>query len=185
LSLIRLDLCSFTQAVDLDEEDDGTQREKHPYIDQVKNMKNYDISTLYVSFKHVMDREEVVADAVRTQYYRFLPYLRRAVASLVREFSPTYLYVNPTASATEAAGLQMREFSVAFYDLPLVSGIRELRTEKIGTLLSISGTVTRTSEVRPELLFGTFRCEICSGLIPDVEQQFKYTEVSTQQIIIA
>lgn len=47
-----------------------------------------------------------------------------------------------------------------------------------GQLLSISGTVTRTSEVRPELLFGTFACGDCGSVIRDVEQEFKYTEVN-------
>ena len=74
---------------------------------------------------------------------------------------------------------QMKDFNVAFYRLPLVSGIRDLKTEKIGTLMSVSGTVTRTSEVRPELLFGSFICEVCGGIVNEVEQQFKYTEVST------
>ena len=85
--------------------------------------------------------------------------------------------INPTAASTDSANLQSREFNVAFYHLPLVSGIRELRTDKIGTLMSISGTVTRTSEVRPELLYGSFICEVCNGLVNDIEQQFKYTEV--------
>lgn len=49
--------------------------------------------------------------------------------------------------------------------------------DKIGQLMSISGTVTRTSEVRPELVAGTFRCEVCKTIISDVEQQFKFTEV--------
>lgn len=53
-----------------------------------------------------------------------------------------------------------------------------MRTEKIGKLSSISGTVTRTSEVRPELIFGTFTCMECKTVVRDVEQQFKYTEVS-------
>lgn len=51
--------------------------------------------------------------------------------------------------------------------------------DKIGQLMSISGTVTRTSEVRPELVSGTFRCEECRHIISDVEQQFKFTEVCT------
>jgi DNA replication licensing factor MCM6 len=107
---------------------------------------------------------------------RFLPYLRRALLNLVREFDPVYLFINATATATPSAGLQTREFHIAFYHLPLVSAIRSLRTDRIGTLLSISGTVTRTSEVRPELLFGTFTCQLCGGNVSDVEQQFKYTE---------
>lgn len=63
--------------------------------------------------------------------------------------------------------------------MPLVEGIRDLRTDKIGKLGSISGTVTRTSEVRPELVYGTFICMECKGVVKDVEQQFKYTEASS------
>jgi DNA replication licensing factor MCM6 len=37
------------------------------------------------------------------------------------------------------------------------------------------GTVTRTTEVRPELFLGTFRCLGCSHVVRGVEQQFKYT----------
>lgn len=73
-----------------------------------------------------------------------------------------------------------REFSLAFHNLALTSGIRELRMEKIGWLMSISGTVTRTSEVRPELVFGSFVCETCRTTVSEVEQQFKYTEVRLQ-----
>ncbi|KAF8897783.1 MCM2/3/5 family-domain-containing protein [Infundibulicybe gibba] len=139
-------------------------------------MREYELTTLYVDFGHLLQRDDVLADAIQKQYYRFLPYLRRALLNLVTEYEPEYLKINPTAATTDSANLQSREFNIAFYHLPLVSGIRDLRTEKIGTLMSISGTVTRTSEVRPELLFGSFICEVCNGLVNDIEQQFKYTE---------
>jgi len=147
------------------------------YIQQIHAMKEFDLTTLYVDYTHLLKKDEILARAISDQYYRFLPYLRRALLNLIRAYEPTYVYVNATASATSAAGLQTREFSIAFYNLPLVSGIRELRTEKIGTLMSISGTVTRTSEVRPELVFGSFVCAECGGTVNEVEQQFKYTEV--------
>ncbi|KAF8238981.1 MCM-domain-containing protein [Tricholoma matsutake] len=139
-------------------------------------MREYELTTLYVDYGHLLQKDDVLADAIQKQYYRFLPYLRRALLSLVTEYEPVYLKINPTAATTDSANLQSREFNVAFYHLPLVSGIRDLRTEKIGTLMSISGTVTRTSEVRPELLFGSFICEVCNGLVNDIEQQFRYTE---------
>ncbi|KAH9482511.1 DNA replication licensing factor mcm6 [Psilocybe cubensis] len=148
------------------------------YIEQIHTMREYELTTLYVDFGHILQRDDVLADAIQRQYYRFLPYIRRALLNLVTEYEPEYLKINPTAATTDSANLQSREFNVAFYHLPLVSGIRELRTDKIGTLMSISGTVTRTSEVRPELLFGSFICEICNGLVHDIEQQFKYTEPS-------
>lgn len=70
-----------------------------------------------------------------------------------------------------------REFSVAFHNVPAHEGIRDLRMTRLGKLMSISGTVTRTSEVRPELVYGTFTCKDCGGIMHNVEQQFKYTEV--------
>jgi DNA replicative helicase MCM subunit Mcm2 (Cdc46/Mcm family) len=52
-----------------------------------------------------------------------------------------------------------REFFVAFYNMPRVEKIRAMATDKIGRLISISGTVTRSTEVRPELFYGAFLCE--------------------------
>lgn len=69
------------------------------------------------------------------------------------------------------------EYSVAFFNLPSQNRIRDLKTDKIGTLMSICGTVTRTSEVRPELLYGKFVCQECKVEVENVEQQFCYTEV--------
>lgn len=148
------------------------------YIEQIHTMREYQLTTLYVDYGHILSKDDVLADAIQKQYYRFLPYLRRAVYNLVAEYEPTYLKINPTAAATDSSNLQNRDFSVAFYHLPLVSGIRDLRADRIGTLMSISGTVTRTSEVRPELLYGSFNCEACKGIVSEVEQQFKYTEPS-------
>ncbi|KAJ3547826.1 hypothetical protein NM688_g5364 [Phlebia brevispora] len=148
------------------------------YIEQIHTMREYELTTLYIDYGHLLETDDVLADAIQKQYYRFLPYIRRGLNNLVAEFEPEYLKLNPTAAATDSVNLQSREFNIAFYHLPLVSGIRDLRTDKIGTLMSISGTVTRTSEVRPELLFGSFICEVCGGLVNDIEQQFKYTEPS-------
>ncbi len=59
------------------------------------------------------------------------------------------------------------------YSLPRV---RELSTGKVGTLLRITGQVVRTHPVYPELIRGTFLCLECQTSIPDVEQQFKFTQ---------
>lgn len=108
--------------------------------------------------------------------HSFLPYLRRSIQNLVRKYFPEYLHVN-NSSIDPMASETRREFSVAFYGLPVIHRIRELKTDKIGQLISLSGTVTRTTEVRPELVYATFTCNLCSRVYRDVEQQFKYTEV--------
>ncbi|KMV66134.1 minichromosome maintenance protein [Encephalitozoon cuniculi EcunIII-L] len=78
----------------------------------------------------------------------------------------------------------MREFSTAlehtsFCNSHVIYKIRELKSNRLGQLLSFSGTVTRTTQVRPELVSGTFVCKICGSVIDNVFQEFKYTEPLT------
>ncbi|TIB32440.1 hypothetical protein E3P86_03153 [Wallemia ichthyophaga] len=175
---------SYTEVVDLAATPgvDGMQAEAESkfYVEQIHGMREYNFTTLYVSFSHLLEREDILAKAVTDQYYRFLPFLKRAVQNLVHKYEPGYLYSNAqTVTATQSASSYIiREFQIAFYDLPIVSGIRDLRTDKIGTLMSVGGTVTRTSEVRPELVNGCFACEECGVVMHDIEQQFKFTEPS-------
>eukprot|EP00917_Polyrhabdina_sp_WS-2016_P028426 GHVP01060707.1.p1 GENE.GHVP01060707.1~~GHVP01060707.1.p1 ORF type:complete len:825 (+),score=156.37 GHVP01060707.1:1280-3754(+) len=67
---------------------------------------------------------------------------------------------------------------VSFMNAPLVHSIRSLRCELLGTFTSVRGTVTRTSDVRPELLEGNFVCDNCGAQVNKVAQQYKYTEPS-------
>lgn len=84
-----------------------------------------------------------------------------------------------TASGSTSSPEQTeRVFQISFFDLPTVQRIRDIRSEKIGSLLSISGTVTRTSEVRPELYKASFTCDLCRAIVDNVEQAFKYMEPS-------
>ena len=163
-------------------------------------MREYGLSTLYVDFQHLMTANDgVLATAVANNYYRFLPFLNRALHDTIAKYEPKYFRahrqpgtsnssqngtsVAAGASATEESGLGLtggqqtdKLFTLAFYNLPLISRIRQLRAESIGHLLSISGTVTRTSEVRPELYMATFICENCGNVVANVEQIFRYTE---------
>ena len=40
------------------------------YIEQIKAMKEFELTTLYVDFSHLLEREEVLARAIQSQYYR-------------------------------------------------------------------------------------------------------------------
>jgi DNA replicative helicase MCM subunit Mcm2 (Cdc46/Mcm family) len=65
-----------------------------------------------------------------------------------------------------------------------VYGIDHIGDLKAEGFVSVTGVVTRTSEVRPELLKGTFKCMECGGIIKNVKQQFKYTEVVNRKLIL-
>lgn len=56
-----------------------------------------------------------------------------------------------------------------------VHSIRDLRCQMMGSLIAIRGQVTRTSDVRPELLLGVFSCNECHRVERNVVQQFKYS----------
>jgi len=59
-------------------------------------------------------------------------------------------------TAGENAGNKKSYFQIAIYNLPQMNKIRDLRTLNLGRLMSIYGTVTRTTDAKPELLLGTF-----------------------------
>ena len=100
-------------------------------------------------------------------HYRLDPILKKALQNLVREKLPNFVHDDENVD---------REFWVSFYNHPLLERMRDLKAGKLGRLVAFAGTVTRTSEVRPELFLGTFRCMECGTLIRNVEQQFKFTQ---------
>jgi len=67
-------------------------------------------------------------------------------------------------------------YQLAIYNLPQMSKIRDLRTLSLGRLMSVYGTVTRTTDAKPELIMGNFQCMECNQYVQNLEQQFKYTE---------
>mmetsp|Transcript_11835 Transcript_11835/g.44016 ORF Transcript_11835/g.44016 Transcript_11835/m.44016 type:complete len:912 (-) Transcript_11835:68-2803(-) len=137
------------------------------YVEQLELMYERSSTTIYVSFQHLMKYDGVLAhEAVEANFYKYQPFLRRAVLEFVREHKPLMVRWD---------GGKEKEFWVAFVNLPRVHRLRELKAENIGQLTSFSGTVTRTSEVRPELLLGAFKCVECGTDVPDVEQQCRYT----------
>lgn len=133
---------------------------------EVEKMRANDSNTMYIDFSHVMRFSDVLQRAISDEFLRFEAYLRSACKRFIMEIRPTFIADdNPN-----------KDINVAFFNLPLVKRLRELTTAEIGKLVAVSGVVTRTSEVRPELLQGTFKCLECGSVIKSVEQQFKYTE---------
>ena len=157
-------------------------------------MKERELNTLYIDFEHLVEYDDVswcdlppksfksqvfsqifvffyrkqdLAKDIIDAYYRMEPFLRSAVRDFVREHLDTY------AERDDGGD---KEFWVSFYNLDNNERLRSLRSDKIGTLAQFIGTVTRTTEVRPELFTGTFRCIACMTEVPGVQQQFKYTQ---------
>ncbi|XBW34577.1 hypothetical protein QEN19_000140 [Hanseniaspora menglaensis] len=157
------------------------------YIRQIEHMINFKMSTLYIDFNHLEYIEEgIMVKPLLEQYYRFKPFILRALESCVRYVNSDYLFIRDHALNTSNSEdgddterverFNKRIFNVSFINLPVTYRIRDIRADKVGSLMTVLGTVTRTSEVRPELFKGVFLCELCNKLSDEIEQDFKYTE---------
>lgn len=145
------------------------------YISKVKEMKLTGVRNLLVDFKHIseLNAEDLDFDpldfemVIQLHYLRVQPALLKAVNTFVRSIS---------SEVTEWVSSSPHPFGLGFYNLGEIQSLRALRTRGLGQLQALGGTVTRTSDVKPELTLGVFICPGCQREITGIEQQFKFTE---------
>ena len=163
-------------------------KNKRIYIDQLLSFKESDKSTVLINMRHLIHFDSTFSTAIVKYYYRFLPYLNKAVEYLVFNHCPSLLYMDGELPDITDTGVFMqlpmvnqnhrpiRHFSVSFTNILNSVHLRRLNCDQIGQLVEITGTITRTSDVRPELTIASFVCRECGTLIKDIQQQYKYTE---------
>lgn len=134
---------------------------------KVQEMATDNETVLYIEYKHLAEFDYDLADRVVAHYERVEPVLRDTLKAYMRQHHEQFI--------REAHGPE-KEFFVGIHDLQSIDRLRDLRTEHIGKLSAFSGTVTRTSDVRPELFLGTFRCQQCGTEVRNVEQFYTFTE---------
>jgi DNA replication licensing factor MCM6 len=130
------------------------------YLEPARELLSQERSTIEISFEDLEKYNQNLATTVIEEYYRIYPYLCQAVSNFVKDRSDLK---------------KNKECYISFTDVPTRHKVRELKTEKVGTLIRISGQVIRTHPVHPELVLGTFVCLDCQTVVKDVEQQFKFT----------
>jgi DNA replication licensing factor MCM6 len=142
-------------------------------------------NTLFVNFEHLRRDDPELGEAIAGEFCRFESYLRRAVSGFVVHRHPAlnrYIErgdgsgMNPNSSNNNAPSDPL-VFFVAFFNCNTsqMKSVRTLRTDLIGSLVSLQGTVTRTSDVRPELLVAAFRCDKCGLLADKIPQNYHFT----------
>ena len=137
------------------------ETDQEVYAKLVDKMVINEKTSLIVNMDHLNNWEDL-KQYVYSDFYRFEPYLARSVKTFITDKHPDYA--------------REKTFSVGFTHHANISTLRDLSATNVGSLMALSGTVTRTTEVRPELLYATFRCMACNTVVADVAQQFKYTE---------
>jgi DNA replication licensing factor MCM6 len=125
-------LCGYGRAIEgVGQEDPDAESEAAApvvtYSQQAEVMRSAETSSLFVDFSHVLEFDPDLAQAIQAQYYRWEPFLRRAVFEFVRLEDASY-------TVNEDATRSQREFFVCFYNFQHVSqcverSAREIRTQ--------------------------------------------------------
>ncbi|PWV19253.1 putative DNA replication licensing factor MCM6 [Trypanosoma cruzi] len=124
-----------------------------------------DWSTCVVRWGDFSHFDEDASTAIEFDYQRFAPFIDFALHQVLSQY-----YAEDYANRGKCSP------SLVFSCVPRCLGIRAVRASMVGQLCSIKGVVTRTSQVRPELIVGVFRCNDCGTESQPVLQPFHYTE---------
>ena len=175
---------SPASALPVPSDEEGSDEEFHfPYVAQARAMAQRQLlgqaaaspddsaafvntppfsTTMVVDYAHIHSHSPDLADAIQSDYVRFEPFLQQAVEVIVKQ---------------QDSNLSSKEtlYFVSIVNLEETIPLRQLLMDRVGRLTAVRGTVTRTSEVRPELLAGTFRCNKCGLLAENLQQQYHYT----------
>lgn len=147
------------------------------YLKRMRQMIDSDSNVLYINFNHLYNNisTQAYCETIRKQFYVFEPLIIEAIR----------IVLNTTLAPYRGAAFQvvtsgqrqvLRPIYISCYGMNNTLLLSELTSSHIGQLVELVGTVTRTSDVQPELILGTFRCASCGEVIPNVSQEYKFSE---------
>ena len=110
-----------------------------------------------MDFADLSSWDSDLADLTKEHHFRLEPYFRKAVQNFMSRHQREFV---------ETEDGVPKEFWVSFYGLPVDDRLRDLKTSKIGKLVSFVGTCTRTSEVMPSKQHLSLTAMILRGLAP-------------------
>ena len=154
-----------------DDDEEDEDEEENPTSGGFSN-------TLFVNFQHLLRDDPELAEAIAGEFCRFEGHLRRAVSGFVVHRHPALnRYIERGGGSGNNTPSDPLVFFVAFFNCnpDQMKSVRTLRTDLVGSLVSLQGTVTRTSDVRPELLVAAFRCDKCGLLADKIPQNYHFT----------
>ncbi|KAF7494614.1 DNA replication licensing factor MCM6 [Sarcoptes scabiei] len=152
--------------------DENDENGKPKYYDETLALVKPERNTLFVDYRDLYSYDQNLANDIKTDFYRFYPYLCRALVSFINdEKHKTCEGLDQITSRL----IMNKEFYIGFYGIAERTKLRNLRATKCSQLVKIVGQVVRAHSVHPELISGTFECMDCGTEIANVDQQFKYT----------
>ncbi|KAK4337264.1 hypothetical protein RND71_043262 [Anisodus tanguticus] len=157
------------------------------YITQVMSLSSKEKSSIEINLDDVQKFDPVLCELIIRNSKRYLELFSSAVFNLLpnklaeedAKKDPLDIYIEQRFSQFLKAGENdeeqffeklpkslIRRYNVNFYapsSLIKPISIRELRSSKVGHLVTIKGIVTRITEVKPLLVCATYTCDQCGS----------------------
>lgn len=137
------------------EQEESTQRRRRGngmYEQKIRAMCASNLSTLQVSYLHLMDMEPVLAYWLADAPKDMLIVLNEAAT---RHTLMLFTAYNAIKS----------EIHVRISDVPILDSLRDLRRSHLDCLVKVHGVVTRRSAVSPQLQMAYYRCMACKQTV--------------------
>ena len=126
---------------------DGNSNDK-VYLQRIKRMASDNQSSLEVSYRHLIERETVLAMWLADAPREMLDILNEVTTRLTLTLYPQY-------------GAVSDEIHVRISHVPVSDSLRTLRQIHLGILVKVSGVVTRRTGVFPQVKLAMYDCVKC------------------------
>ena len=121
------------------------------YESKIKNMCAANLSSLTVSYLHMMNAEPVLAYWLSDAPKDMFLVLNEAATRHTLSLFPSY-------------GAIQSEINVRIADVPILDSLRDLRRSHLDCLVKVNGVVTRRSAVYPQLQMAYYLCQSCKAV---------------------
>ena len=135
------------------------------YWSRLQQMSIDDKTSLTVDFQDLVSFDRVFAILAMEAPLQFLNMLNKALVCVLHIEVPEYVNTVDT-------GL----LRIHIMNYPNRVALRAVKTKHIGKLITVRGVVAEASETNSLLVEGIFRCRICGGDIPQMQEEGRYTE---------
>ena len=139
-------------------------------------MTDHNRHLLVIAHQDLISFNNELANLLFDEFYKYEPLLNATLTQFIKEHHKN-VHIDDHRRDDDKDDHYELTFDAGL--LSSSSGeasVRDLRCDRLGKLISFKGTITRTTEVRPELNAGCFRCKDCGTYSKLTVQQFKYTE---------
>mmetsp|Transcript_15073 Transcript_15073/g.23397 ORF Transcript_15073/g.23397 Transcript_15073/m.23397 type:complete len:943 (-) Transcript_15073:71-2899(-) len=139
-----------------DEDDDdtntntstNTNTNNKVYVQRLKHMASHNLHSLDVSYRHIMNREPILAMWLADVPRDMLDMLNEVATRVTLFYYPSYSAITD-------------EIFVRISEVPISDSLRELRRVHLGVLVKVGGVVTRRTGVYPQMKLSYYDCTKC------------------------